>query len=607
MSITLVTLTIGLVTAAAAWFAIRRRSWRPAAGLSGVAAFDLFVAFATGGVVMWVLTAGVLALGGAGVWVRWGMSRSVVNRWGARARRTSGVATMPAIARTASAAAMRKRVPQVRPSLADKSRSELRRDPSAYAVELGRVGTQRVYASLEEVVLVFGGPRRGKTGWMGGALAKAPGAVVTTSTRIDLLTATRAAREAVGDVRLFNPGGLARMKSDVGFDLLAGCDDPVTPTHRAIDMIPDSGGSERGYWDGQARRVLAAHLHAAALGRGRTMHHVLGWIADPDDAAKEVRALLRDSRSPAFVKDALQFATTNDKTRSSITSTIMPALQWLASPDAVAATRVEDEPFDIDAFIRSRDTVYLLGRDESNTAPLMGAFTGAIVRAARRLAGEEGGRLDPTLTLALDEAGRSAPLPLDDLTGDAGGSGICVIAAFQSRADIIDRWGPSGASKVLNNAGAAILLGGTWDEDDLRFWSNLAGMRDEVIKVGGSKQIRQVPVLAPAQLAVLPKGRAAIFRSDMTPVIGRPRMFWDDPVLAAAARAAAAAARREAWENTIYRASWPATAAAEVVEAAQTIARVAERDAAVLVDEGATVGAGAVPAQRVEVDGSAQS
>jgi len=33
----------------------------------------------------------------------------------------------------------------------------------------------------------------------------------------------------------------------------------------------------------------------------------------------------------------LQFVTTNDRTRSSITSTIMPALEWLNDEDAAKA------------------------------------------------------------------------------------------------------------------------------------------------------------------------------------------------------------------------------------------------------------------------------
>ena len=67
------------------------------------------------------------------------------------------------------------------------------------------------------------------------------------------------------------------------------------------------------------------------------MREVLGWVADPDAAAGEVQRLLRRSPEPAFEPDARQFLQTNDRTRSSICATIMPALGWLTDPIAAAA------------------------------------------------------------------------------------------------------------------------------------------------------------------------------------------------------------------------------------------------------------------------------
>src|SRR6185503_9636037 len=93
---------------------------------------------------------------------------------------------------------------------------------------------------------------------------------------------------------------------------------------------------DREFWSAQARRVLTALLHAAALGGG-SMRDVLGWVADPDAAASEVQRLLRRSPEPAFEPDARQFLLTNDRTRSSICATVMPALGWLTDSLAAAA------------------------------------------------------------------------------------------------------------------------------------------------------------------------------------------------------------------------------------------------------------------------------
>ncbi|MGH3910357.1 MAG: type IV secretory system conjugative DNA transfer family protein, partial [Pseudonocardiaceae bacterium] len=335
-------------------------------------------------------------------------------------------------------------------------------------------------------------------------------------------------------VYVFNAVGLGDLPSTITFDPLTGCTDPVTATERATDLLAagETGISgDRAFWDAQARRVLAALLHAAALGE-LSMRSVLEWVANPDAALRTVTNLLRRSPEPAYTEDAAQFLTTNDRTRTSITSTIMPALGWLTSPAASAAA-TGAKPFDVAELLRTRATVYLLGAEETHTAPLVCALTGHIARQARRLAAREtSGRLDPPLTLALDEAALVSPVPLEQWTADMGGRGVSIVAAFQSRAQLITRWGPTGAAIILNNTAAILVFGGTRDRDDLDYWSTLAGQRDEPVTTTDprgrpiSRTIRQVPVLAPAQLANLPTGRVVVFRRGMPVAIGRVRMAW---------------------------------------------------------------------------------
>ncbi|MQA17868.1 MAG: TraM recognition domain-containing protein, partial [Pseudonocardiaceae bacterium] len=98
--------------------------------------------------------------------------------------------------------------------------------------------------------------------------------------------------------------------------------------------------------------------------------------------------------------------------------------------------------------------------------------------------------------------------------------------------ELIARWGDAGARTIVNNSAAIMLFGGTKDRDDLDYWSTLAGDRDEPVMTTdahgrmASRTVRKVPVLAPAQLANLPRGRVVVFYRDMTPVIGRVRMAW---------------------------------------------------------------------------------
>ena len=227
--------------------------------------------------------------------------------------------------------------------------------------------------------------------------------------------------------------------------------------------------------------MLAALLHAAALGGG-SMRDVLGWVADNDRAAREVPALLRRSQVESFEKAAEQFVATNDRTRTSITNSIMPALGWLNHPDAAAAAAPTDRPFDVEELLASRATVFLLGAEEADTGPLVCALTGHIAREARRLAATKpSGRLDPPLLLALDEAALISPVPLENWTADMGGRGVTIIAPFQSRAQLLARYGEHKTATILNNTGSVLLFGGTRDQADLQFWSTLAGERDERI------------------------------------------------------------------------------------------------------------------------------
>ncbi|GAA3249514.1 hypothetical protein GCM10017691_60630 [Pseudonocardia petroleophila] len=483
----------------------------------------------------WPVYLAVGVLGAVVVWHRWARSASIVTRWSARTRRKAGVASTADIVRHASASAMRRRSGTVRPSLAGLSRWRRRRLPtSEVAVELCRAGVVRVWSLIEDVVIIFGGPRVGKTGWLAGRVIDAPGAAVVTSTRTDLHDLCGPLRAAKGPVFVFNAVGLGGIPSTITFDPLTGCADPVTAVERATDLLAATGragSGDREFWDAQARRVLAALLHAAALG-GKQMADVLRWVADADDAAREVPVLLRRSGVPAFEQDATQFVSTNERTRTSVTSSVMPALGWLTHPAAAAAAS-PGHGFDVAQLLGTRATVFLLGAEETQAAPLVCALTGHIAREARRLAAvEPAGRLDPPLTLALDEAALISPVPLESWTADMGGRGVTILAAFQSRAQLLAKWGEHNTATILNNTGTVMVFGGTRDRDDLQFWATLAGERDEPITTTdlhgrvASRTTRKVPVVPPSQIANLPAGQVLVIRRGIGPVIGRATMAW---------------------------------------------------------------------------------
>ncbi|MGQ0843478.1 MAG: type IV secretory system conjugative DNA transfer family protein [Sporichthyaceae bacterium] len=463
-------------------------------------------------------------------------SAAQVQRWHAVNDRNDGLASARAIRAVASRRAMRKRALVLRPSHSELGRWQRWRTPTTeYATALAKVGPHRIWSPVEDVTLRIGGPRSGKTGELACRVLDAPGAVIATSTRTDLTKLTAPHRALRGPVQVFNPAGLAGHPTNIFFNPVAGCDDVNVAAYRAEDLL--SGGSgpgagdDREYWAAQAQRVLAALLHAAALG-DLSIRDVQTWLADPETAAGTVTRLLRKSEQASVGDDATQFLTTNDRTRSSICSTVMPSLRWLADP--VAAAAATGRGFDVERLLAEHGTVYLLGAEDAKVTPLVAALTGHVAREARRIAAAmPGGRLDPPLTLALDEAALICPIPLDRWTADMGGRNVTIHIAAQSRAQLRQRWGDTGAAAILNNTSTLLIFGGTTDRDDLTAWSVLTGERlEKVVARDGRGRIaststRRVPVLGPADIAALPPGHVLIKRRGMPPAVGTVQMAWE--------------------------------------------------------------------------------
>jgi type IV secretion system protein VirD4 len=539
------------------------------------------------------------------VWLRRfrGSSQRSAARMHRRSRRNDGLASRWGVWRASGRWAMRRQMKVLKPSTRQMWFWQRWRVPTTeIATVVARVGWQKIWSPCEDVTERVGGPRKGKSQELMGRILDAPGAVICASTRKDLYETTGPVRRRRGPVWVFNPSGLAGFDSSIVFDPLIGCEDTTTAGDRAEDMIAGAEGpgdgmsGDRVSWVMQARRVLAGLMHAAALG-GASMADVLRWVSAPDEHKGEVQRYLRLSTVQSIRHDVAQFIETNDRTRSSITSTIMPALGWLNNPTTATAGGQRSTPgpqlvdgevrvterasFDVAELLATRGTVYMLGAESSQVAPLMCALTGHIARTARRLAAEmPGGRLDPPLTIAPDEAAIICPIPLDKWSADMGGANITIHVSVQSRAQLKARWGEHGAAAILNNAGTLLVFGGTKDDDDLALYSTLAGERDERVetrdKMGRllSYTTHRVPVLPPAQIAQLAKGQVVIFRTGMAPALGTVEMAFKRRDVRTAAREDARIARRMQREpiRAARRATWAArwAHAREVLDQAMT-------------------------------------
>lgn len=245
-------------------------------------------------------------------------------------RRLPGTATAYEVQATASSRALLRRAATLRPSLE-------RPCPSDVGYRLGQSRGKGVWASVEDSILLIGPPRSGKgLHIVIPAILDAPGAVVTTSTRPDNLTATLRARTRFGPVMVFDPQHLAEgVPAGLRWSPIRGCEDPLTAMIRAAGLaaatgLADGGVDGGGFWEGKTRVALQAMLHAAALDN-RTPAELFRWTLDPSAAADAVAILNASPRAATGWSEGLEaMIETDPRTRDSIWQGVSLALAALA-------------------------------------------------------------------------------------------------------------------------------------------------------------------------------------------------------------------------------------------------------------------------------------
>ena len=403
---------------------------------------------------------------------------------------------------------------------------------------------------MEDSILLIGPPRSGKGAHIViNAILDAPGAVVTTSTRPDNLTATLRARQKAGPVAVFDPQHLAEgVPAGLRWSPIRGCEDPLTAMIRATGLAAgtglSAGGVEGGgFWEGKTRTALQALLHAAALDH-RPPGELFRWTLDPSAAADAVAILTATPQAATGWADSLQAMIDSDpRTRDSIWQGVSLSLAALADPRVLdAVSPREGEEFNPEAFLQERGTLYLLatGAGANNSAALVAAFVEDLVEAARRIAAiSPGARLDPPLLLALDEVGNLAPLPsLPTLMAEGGGTGITTMPVLQSLAQAREKWSENAAGAIWDASIVKIILGGASNSKDLHDLTTLIGERDELtdsttIGDRGSRSaqrsIRRVPIMPPDTIRTLPFGTALVLLRSAPPIVTRMRAWTSRP------------------------------------------------------------------------------
>lgn len=487
----------------------------------------------------WAIVALMLCLlAGLGIWV-WRLVTDQQQRAKADPRRLAGTATGREVAKVASRRALLRKAATLRPSV---------KQPEAHQVGylLGSARGRQVWATVEDSVLLIGPPRSGKgLHVVINAILDAPGAVITTSTRPDNLTATLRARQRKGPVAVFDPQQLAPgVPAGMRWSLVRGCENPLTAMIRATGLSASTGlgggGVDNGaFWEGKTRTAIQTLLHAAALD-GRDARSLYQWALNPTAAADAVRILQTSSRAAEGWGESLEATIASDpRTRDSVWQGVSLAFAALADPRVLAAvTPAPGEDFDPAHFLTQSGTLYLLatGAGAGASAALVAALIEDVVETARKLAAASpGARMDPPMLAALDEIGNLAPLPsLPILMAEGGGTGITTMPVLQSLAQAREKWGENNATAIWDASIVKIVLGGASNSRDLQDLSTLIGEHDErtdstTIGDYGSRSlqqsIRRLPIMPPDVIRTMPFGTGAILLRTARPIVADLRAW----------------------------------------------------------------------------------
>jgi type IV secretory pathway TraG/TraD family ATPase VirD4 len=490
-----------------------------------------------------VMLAAALTGAGGWAWSWYGRRRSRVDD---KARRMARRGELDSLSPQGVAAAARR----LRPSLAGVDKPH----PDETGVLIGHsvAGGMPLRQSWEDLAVDVWGPRSGKTTSRAiPATVACPGPVLVTSTKGDIVDATRDPRAARGRVWLFDPQDIVGGRPQMWWNPLGGVT-TITDARRLADHFAAAerppGTVADAFFDPMGAELAANLLLAAAVSH-RSIIDAYRWAVAPRD--EEPAAILAERGYPLPGDSVRGVLNMPDKTRGSIYATAQKLLICLTEP---AVTRWVTPPsiggvpeFDPAAFVQSTDTIYLLSEGgPGSPAPLVAGLTDAVLRAgterARTLPGR---RLDPALLCVLDEAANICRLRhLPSQYSFFGSAGLTIITILQSYAQGVEVWGRDGMRKLWSAANIRTYGGGVADPDFLEELSKLIGETDVVVRSttsGGSgwgdRSVSHQPhrrrILDVADLHALPRGRMVVYSSGNPPVLARTQPWQDGPYAAA--------------------------------------------------------------------------
>jgi hypothetical protein len=434
-------------------------------------------------------------------------------------------------------------------------------DPTDIGWRLGRSRFPHgvaLWCRYDRTCGVYGEQGSGKTlDLLAPALLAHRGPGLATLTKLEDLLLTAARRQvplyegaAPRPIAVLDPFGAAPGLPQLTWDPIAGCVDPTLATRRARAFAAGTvtGAVAGGRQDSAARfyaqetgKVLQGFLHAAAL-TGRSMEHVLEWVANPV-AAEQPAEILQQHPHAAPRWDGLLHGALHGsaETVGNTVTTVQQAMDLFFNPDILArcvptrsrpATNIED-------LIAAQGTVYLLGREDpyASAAPLMTAVAEHVLDTALWMATTSPhGRLTPSFLACLDELPSTTPLPtLRVRMANERAMGLSFIYASQTWKQIVVSYGEDEARSIFGLTNNLVIFGGG---KDIHFYRELSDLIDDVRTsrqtvtdgpggIGTSRAGEWERVMRPGDIRRIPQRQALVIAGNAPPIVAKLRRCID--------------------------------------------------------------------------------
>ena len=376
------------------------------------------------------------------------------------------------------------------------------------------------------------------------ALLAAPGPALVTLTKIDDLLLSFAVRSR--DDRpcvVLDPFGLAAGLPELVWDPVAGCIDSMIAERRAKAftagtvrgaMAGGHGDDAARFYAAEAAKVIQAFFHAAAL-TGRSLDHVLGWVANPAAATEPAEILREHPHAAPYWRGLLHGALHgDDRTAGNTITTVQQAMGLFFQEDIrFRCVPSRGRPAtDLADLLRRGGTIYLLGREDpyASASPLMTAVAENVLDVALGLATRSGwGRLCPPMLACLDELPSTAPLPtLRTRMANERALGLSFIYAAQTWRQLAAAFGEQEARALFGLTNVLVMFGGSKDGGFNQEISDLVGQTrvsrtswQTGTMAGRSYSGEDIAVIRPEEIRQLRERRALVIAENGKAIIAR--------------------------------------------------------------------------------------